>query len=64
MKFVKYQFPEEKSFSHGEGYVYIVVVEGEAMLDPDDADLLKLAQKLGGKPVTEKRSSKKAQVSK
>lgn len=63
MKFIKYQFPEKRNFSHGEGYVYLVVVEGEAKIDPDDDGLIALAKKLGGEPVAEKKSSKK-QVSK
>lgn len=62
MKSIKYQFPEKKSFSHGEGYVYLVVVQGEAMVDPDDAGLVALAEKMGGKPVIEEKSSSKEKV--
>lgn len=61
---VKYQFEMIKNGSISEGYTSIPIKNGIAEIDPDNADEMKLAQAMNGKPVTEKKSSKKTQVSK
>lgn len=58
------KFPEDGTVTISEGYITLVIINQTAEIDPDDKDLIIVAEKWGGQPAVNKKSTKKATESK